>query len=102
MMVLVQASNDSSSSEVAPPARSTAAADPVSSLTNCQITTWYRLNLRNAPNGAEILLIVPHQVQLASTARTPDWFKVTYKGIEGWLAARYLGAYENCRAENIT
>lgn len=101
MMVLVNPSDVVSSSDADIPAETNEDHGQISPLTNCEVTTWYRLNLRNAPNGAEILLIIWRQVQRAATARTAGWFRVTYKGTEGWLAAMYLGTFGSCRAGNI-
>ena len=102
MLVLVQADASASSGDsTAISTLPTKDAGPVSPLTHCQITTLYRLNLRNAPDGDAILMIVPHQVELDATARTARWFKVSYKDTEGWLAAWYVSTWGRCRVTKI-
>ena len=102
MLVLVVSSDSSTATESSSSTGSTVDPGPISPLSNCEITTLYRLNLRDEPDGEVIHTIVPHQVSLDATARTTSWFKVTYEEWEGWLAARYLGTYGSCRAGMIT
>lgn len=65
-------------------------------LTNCRVTTTQTLRLRDDVGGTGVLRLVPYNVELGATARTNNWFKVTFLGTEGWISARYAKANGIC------
>ena len=68
----------------------------ITMLQNCRITTNYILNLRDAPAGSMVLAWVPYLETMAATARTSDWFRVVWRGFDGWLYARMVSASGVC------
>ena len=96
------AASPSSAASASPVPSSRASTEMSSPLANCQVTTLYNLNLRNAPNGNVIHAVIPYQTTLPATARTSGWFKVTYDGREGWASGRYLATYGACSIGSIT
>lgn len=59
-------------------------------LTNCQITTTQTLRRRTDIGGVDVVGLVPYSVTLDATARTNNWFRVTFEGKEGWISAAYV------------
>lgn len=68
----------------------------ITTLRNCQIRTNYILNLRDAPEGNTVLAWVPYLETMTATARLSDWFRVAWRGIDGWLYARMVSASGVC------
>ena len=64
-------------------------------LEDCTVRTQVNLNLRQAPWG-QILETMPANTDASVTARTDNWFKVNYKGTEGWSAAWLVNAEGDC------
>ena len=64
-------------------------------LEGCTVTAMYSLNLRAEPAG-EILGIVAGGASLEPSARTPNWFKVDYNDVEGWITAHYIEGEGEC------
>ena len=56
----------------------------------CTVTTTDVLNLRNAPAGDTVLRYVASGAVLDAIARSGDWFKVNYFGVEGWISAGWV------------
>ena len=72
--------------------------DPVSSaiaLEACSVTPRFNLRLRAAP-WDRILDTVPAGEGVAAKARTQSWFRVSYGGQEGWLAAWLANSADGC------
>ena len=64
-------------------------------LYDCALTTTHVLNFRDEPAGASMGL-VGEGAPLVSSARTADWFRVEYRGEEGWISADYVIAEGAC------
>ena len=60
--------------------------DSATSLQNCQVRPQVRLKLRAEPWGSR-LGAVPAGATVTATERTGSWFKVSYGGKTGWIAA---------------
>ena len=58
-------------------------------LQNCLVRTNYILNFRETPGG-EIITLVPYDITLTALERTADWFKVDYRGTQGWISAGHV------------
>ncbi|MFC1961344.1 SH3 domain-containing protein, partial [Chloroflexota bacterium] len=58
---------------------------------SCMVTTTYRVNLRDAPNGAEITRI-PYETTLTASAESGGWYQVDWLGQSGWVSADYVTA----------
>ena len=56
-------------------------------LTTCHVTTRNVTRLRDAPDGSEILSLVPFNFALDASARTASWFRVEYLDQIGWIDA---------------
>ena len=56
-------------------------------LTDCQVTTNNVTRLRDAPDGNEVLSLVPFNFALEASARTASWFRVEYLDQSGWIDA---------------
>lgn len=66
-------------------------------LTDCQITTLYRMNVREEPSlDSDILTRVPAGMTLTAVDRTEDWFRVIIGEDDGWIAALYVNPSRNC------
>ena len=65
-------------------------------LQGCLITTIEWLNHRATPGGPEILAVVPNDYTLSATARSEDWFQVTYNGRVGWVSADWVTTQGAC------
>ena len=85
-LVLVQASDDD-----LPPGLS----DGVVALADCQVTTLFNINLRDAPSG-QWIGVVPQATNVTATARTSTWFYTRYRGAFGWLSAAFVQTRGNC------
>ena len=59
-------------------------------LTTCQVTTTQTLRLRNGVGSSAVVGLVPYNVTLDSSARTNNWFRVTFLGTQGWISANYV------------
>ena len=59
-------------------------------LSSCRVTATQTLRLRDDVAGQTILGLVPYNITLSATARTENWFKVPYLGMEGWISAAYV------------
>ncbi|MCY4062621.1 MAG: SH3 domain-containing protein [Chloroflexi bacterium] len=64
-------------------------------LDGCTVTPRVNLNLRQAP-WEPILAVIPANTEVPATARTENWFKVTYEETEGWIAAWLVNTYGDC------
>jgi len=64
-------------------------------LDGCTVTPRVNLNLRQAP-WEPILAVIPANTEVPATARTENWFKVTYEETEGWIAAWLVITYGDC------
>ena len=63
----------------------------------CEVTTNYILNFRASPGGERILALIPYRTTLAASARTAEWFQVTYLGAVGWISAAHVSMQGACR-----
>ena len=61
----------------------------------CTVTTTHALNFRASPNGNKIGL-APKAAALDAFDRQGDWFKVEYRGRQGWIHADYVHTAGNC------
>ncbi len=64
-------------------------------LENCQVSPRVDLRLRDAPWG-EALGTIPSGTEVAATARTESWFKVTHLEQDGWSAAWLVDSEGDC------
>ena len=64
-------------------------------LADCGVTPRINLNLREGP-WEEILDVLPANRELPATARTENWFKLTYRASQGWSAAWLVTAAGDC------
>ena len=71
-------------------------------LTNCEITTTHRLNLRDAADGAVVQLVIPANHRLTPSARTQSWFRVVYADTGGWVSARFVNTQGDCAYRPLT
>lgn len=72
----------------------------------CMVTTADVLNFRETPGGARLYATdvlgrqipgyLPEGATLTAVERTPDWFKVDYHGVQGWISAGYVTTSGNC------
>jgi uncharacterized protein YraI len=63
-----------------------------------EVTTRFNANLRSTPNrNAELLVVIPHNTRLRTTARSVDgeWLHVEYNGITGWLVTSLVSIDAN-------
>ncbi len=71
-------------------------------LRNCMVTTTDILYFRESPGGVLIIADwiprswLPENVTLTALARTSDWFKVDYYGVQGWISADYVSPQGAC------
>jgi len=65
-------------------------------LDNCAITTTHKLNFRAAPDGGELLDIIPLETTLIAQARTDKWFNVSFRDSWGWVSADFVRTDGNC------
>ena len=59
-------------------------------LTNCRVTTAQILRLREEVGSESIIGLVPYKVELTASARTANWFQVSFLGNDGWISAQYV------------
>ena len=59
-------------------------------LTRCQVTTTQTLRLRNEVGSTAVVGLVPYNVTLDASARTNNWFRVTFLGTQGWISSNYV------------
>ena len=69
--------------------------DTAIELEDCTVTPLVNLRLRRRPWDS-IRLVVPRDTLLSANARTEHWFKVTYDGVTGWLAAWHILSEGDC------
>ena len=65
-------------------------------LDNCTLRANGLLNLRDAPAGSTILAIVSADTYYYAKARTQDWFRIAYLGIDGWISADHVETMGDC------
>ena len=66
-------------------------------LSSCSVATTQVLRLRDEVGSSAVLGLVPYNVTLATEARTNNWFKVTFLGMEGWISASYVHTNGICQ-----
>ena len=71
--------------------------DAETPLVGCQVTTDDYVNMRNAPDGPDVLYVIPNAISLSATARTAGWYKIVYAGSDGWISADYATAQGACQ-----
>jgi hypothetical protein len=73
------------------PGAAAPAANPITPLSQCRVTTTNILNLRAAPDATSAILTkVPYQTTLSASARSGEWLQVVFGSQQGWLSAGYL------------
>lgn len=66
-------------------------------LSDCQVTTMMRLNLRVWPGlDGRVLTIVPEGATLPAFERTRRWYHVQFEAFDGWISAFYVRPQGNC------
>ena len=61
-----------------------------------QYKTTANLNLRKtASTSGEVLVTIPANKVVTATAKSGDWYKVSYNGKTGWVSGTYLAAYSS-------
>ena len=65
-------------------------------LQNCTVQADGLLNLRDAPAGSAILAFVSADTYFYAKARTSDWFRIVYLGIDGWVSADHVTTMGDC------
>ena len=65
------------------------------SLVGCRIVANYNLNFRENP-ARRIMDLVPSGSSFNASARTPNWFKVSYQGRVGWISAHFVQFSSRC------
>lgn len=78
-----------SEGEETPPSEDTAP-DEESAVTAWVLTDSGSLNLRNAPNGSEILANIPRLAALKLLEEGNTWSLVSYNGLRGYVMTRFL------------
>lgn len=63
---------------------------------HCTVRTAALLNFRYGPFKGAVLEIIPAGEYLYASARVREWFKVNYRGGEGWVSAKYLDTFGTC------
>jgi|GEM_PF-5479923 len=60
-------------------------------LNGCRVRMNNRVNLRMAPSvTGEVIDILPFDLTLQATQRTPEWFRVVYLDGQAWVSATYV------------
>ncbi|MGN1402355.1 MAG: SH3 domain-containing protein [Bacillus sp. (in: firmicutes)] len=68
-------------------------------ITATKYETTSNLNLRSTPaTSGTVLLTIPKSTVVTATAKSGDWYKVTYNGKTGWVSGGYLVKYSNSSA----
>ena len=72
-------------------------------LSETKYRTTANLNLRKtASTSATILAIIPVNTVVTTTAKSGDWYKVTYNSRTGWVSGDYLGKYSGDSSSDHT
>lgn len=67
--------------------------DDLVALGNCMVSANFALNFREGPAGRVMGLYLGRS---EASARTENWFKVSYLGEEDWISARYITIESDC------
>ncbi|MYD10900.1 MAG: hypothetical protein F4X02_12765 [Chloroflexi bacterium] len=67
--------------------------DDMVALENCMVSANDLLNFRESPAGRVLSLYLGSS---EASARTENWFKVSYLGEEGWISAHYVTTEGDC------
>lgn len=85
---------------VAPPAAAAVSVSDTTAsttLTDCHVTTEYRVNLRSGPSSdSEAVTIAPFDLTLQVTERSGDWYKVIYGDSQYYVSADLVSTQGNC------
>jgi len=68
--------------------------DSLRTLENCQIDSKEVLNVRERPAGQVMGWYFGDTIP--ALARTPNWFKIDYRGLMGWISADYVFTRGDC------
>ena len=66
-------------------------------LSTCQVTTTQTVRLRDNVGSISVLGLVPYNVTLVASARTNNWFNVSFLGTQGWISANYVRTAGICQ-----
>ena len=77
------------------PATPTVSDAPVA-LTGCTISTTDLVNMRNEPDGDQVLMVFLPETVFAALQRTTGWFQVDFRGTLGWISADYVVTAGDC------
>ena len=65
-------------------------------LNGCTIETTDLVNMRDEPDGDQVLLVFLPGTVFAALQRTSGWFQVNFNGTLGWISADYVNTSGDC------
>ncbi len=79
------------------PATTEAPAAGETALSNCTVTTLYRVNLHEGPSvNSAVIATIPFNVSYQATARSDGWIKLIWSDTQGWARADLLTTSGTC------
>ncbi|MBZ0293506.1 MAG: SH3 domain-containing protein [Anaerolineae bacterium] len=66
-------------------------------LSNCTVTTLYRMNIRQeASDSSAVIDVLPYDTTYTVTEKSGNWYRVIYQDTQGWLNADLVATTGDC------
>lgn len=66
-------------------------------LSNCTVTTLYRMNIRQEPGeNSAVLDVLPYDTTYRVTGKSGNWYRIIYLDMQGWVSADLVTTQGDC------